>query len=223
MALILHLDTSGSVATVMLAKGGEVVSLRQMDVQREQSALLNGMITSVMGDAGTSFRELDAVAVCNGPGSYTGLRIALATAKALCYVEDKPLLLQNRLELIAGSNRTEEAEIVVAVLPARVNEYFAGAWNRAGKAVLAPAHFIARELKECIINLPDTFILAGFPGEDLLTGEKSKRIVKENDKISVAFWAEITAMSYSAAEFADLRMAEPFYLKNAYTTVAARK
>src|SRR6476661_7599128 len=127
MAYILHIDTSSNTGIAMLAKDGVPVSTRLHDNSREHAAVINGMVAEVLTEAGVVLNDIAAVAVCNGPGSYTGLRIGLATAKGYCYAAGKPLLLNNRLQLMIEEAKAQSAGAgtYVALIPARNGEYYA--------------------------------------------------------------------------------------------------
>src|SRR5688500_7316508 len=101
MALILNLETATKVCSVSLAENGIELALKEISTEHFSHAEnLNLFIESVMKQAGKKLPELDAVAVSEGPGSYTGLRIGTSTAKGLCYALDKPLLAINSLKAL---------------------------------------------------------------------------------------------------------------------------
>ena len=86
MPLILALETATKLCSVAVGRAGEVLALREVDdAQLRHAERLNVLVDEVMREAGLSLREIDAVAVGTGPGSYTGLRIGLSVAKGFCY------------------------------------------------------------------------------------------------------------------------------------------
>jgi len=92
MALILNLETSTKVCSVALAKDSELVALKEIHDDYSHAEKLTLFIQEVLEEAGISIKELDAVAVSKGPGSYTGLRIGVSTTKGLCYSLQKPMI-----------------------------------------------------------------------------------------------------------------------------------
>src|SRR5690606_9693696 len=97
------IDTSGSLATVALLQGnGQLHTLYHENAQ-SQAAELNHLINSLLDKSSLSFSELTAICVCGGPGSYTGLRVGLSTAKGIAFACDLKLILFDKLQLIASS------------------------------------------------------------------------------------------------------------------------
>jgi tRNA threonylcarbamoyladenosine biosynthesis protein TsaB len=101
MALILYLETATKICSVALAKDEKLLGLRETAVSNSHSELITVFIGEVLNEAGIGINEIDAVAVSKGPGSYTGLRIGVSTAKGLCYSLDKPLISVSTLQSMA--------------------------------------------------------------------------------------------------------------------------
>jgi len=101
MPLILNIDTSTESASICLSKNGEQLLLSQNNEQKDHSSWLHVAIDEMMKAAGYKMKDLNAVAVAEGPGSYTGLRVGMATAKGLCYALQIPLITENTLKLMA--------------------------------------------------------------------------------------------------------------------------
>ena len=98
MALILNLETATTVCSVAIAKNGQLLSLKEINGDYTHAENLTGFIEHVFHESGMSLKDLDAISISKGPGSYTGLRIGVSTAKGLCYSLDKPLIAINTLE-----------------------------------------------------------------------------------------------------------------------------
>lgn len=101
MAAILSLETSSRNCSVAVHRDSSVLALAEIHIGQSHASKLAPMIEEVMSLAGLTFDQLDAVAVSSGPGSYTGLRIGVSTAKGLCYALGIPLIAINTLELLA--------------------------------------------------------------------------------------------------------------------------
>jgi tRNA threonylcarbamoyladenosine biosynthesis protein TsaB len=219
-ARILHIDTSGSRALVMLAEDGIPKSRRSSDTERDHAARLLPLVDEVLSEANCPLPELDAIAVCSGPGSYTGLRIGLATAKGYCYALGKPLLLHNRLTLMLGElEAMPEAGAAnkLAILPARAGEYYVAS---SGESVMAPQHMMLRELEVLAKRLTGPADVIGTVGDDLKFLNTS--ILVSHSTLNAEVWARASMHSFSMGSFADLAYAEPEYLKSAYV-IASRK
>ena len=105
MGRILHIETATRVCSVALSRGGELLAIRESEEKNIHSSVITLFIDEVMKETGMGFRDLDAVSVSKGPGSYTGLRIGISTAKGICYAADKPLIAIGTLEALAWGAR----------------------------------------------------------------------------------------------------------------------
>ena len=92
MKYILHIDTSTDIGTIALSGDGRILSYLRTTETRNHAGVINNMIERVISDMKITLEQLSAISVCAGPGSYTGLRIGVATAKGLCYALNKPLI-----------------------------------------------------------------------------------------------------------------------------------
>ena len=101
MALILSIESSTAVGSVALLRDGEVLGLQQYHIAKSHSSLLHVMVQQITANAGVKMKDLSAVAVAEGPGSYTGLRIGVSAAKGFCFALDAPLIAVNTLEALA--------------------------------------------------------------------------------------------------------------------------
>ncbi|MEK7200188.1 MAG: tRNA (adenosine(37)-N6)-threonylcarbamoyltransferase complex dimerization subunit type 1 TsaB, partial [Bacteroidota bacterium] len=101
MPLLLHIDTATEHASVCLSEGCIVLGLIESDEQKNHASFIQPAIQQLMANSPYSLNQLDAIAVTAGPGSYTGLRVGLASAKGICYALDKPLIMVNTLEVMA--------------------------------------------------------------------------------------------------------------------------
>jgi len=105
MALLLSLEASTQVCSVALHKEGKLLAARETPTPRSAASQLAVMIQEVMAQAKCKPADLHGVIVTSGPGSYTGLRIAVATAKGLCYALNIPLISVNTLQLLASQGK----------------------------------------------------------------------------------------------------------------------
>lgn len=101
MSLIINLETSTNVCSVALYKEAELISTSEVLVQKSHSSLLTLMVQQCVEQGGFQLKDLNAVALSAGPGSYTGLRIGSSTAKGLCYSLDIPLIAVDTLEAMS--------------------------------------------------------------------------------------------------------------------------
>lgn len=109
MPTILSIETATPVCSVAISRNGELLSVKETSVKNAHSSVLTSFIEEVCRMAGIPFPEIDAVAVSEGPGSYTGLRIGVAAAKGLCYALEKPLIAIPTLKALASGMRNSIA------------------------------------------------------------------------------------------------------------------
>jgi tRNA threonylcarbamoyladenosine biosynthesis protein TsaB len=172
----------------------------------------------VLNAANISLGDINAFVVCAGPGSYTGLRIGMATAKGYCYALDKPLIADNRLTLLAyHAHRLNGGySQYIALLKAREKEYFIAVYDHMFNCTLQPMHIseqqlamIERKNKSYIITDVDEHIIKALEMENLH--------VDNNVMPDLESWVFYGFGRYNCNVSVNLSAAEPFYLKQVYT------
>lgn len=217
MNTILHIDTSTDLAIIVLAKDGIVVAQAISNEGRNHAAHINKMMEQVCGDVGLTFKDLCAVSVVAGPGSYTGLRIGLAAAKGLCYALDLPLIMHNKLTLLALEAKQKAKGLFshyLSVIMAREKEYFVSLYNNDGLCIESPKHLTEDDLLDLISKHSATQIIGNIPST--LTSTLSLKSFIDNIQVSNSFRAYYDFVCFSNKYFADLHHAEPFYLKGVF-------
>ena len=218
MALILNIDSSTDFAAVALARDGDLVGMAENGAQKDHAAWLHPAIESMMGDQRLTMNELNAVALCAGPGSYTGLRVAMAAAKGFCYALGLPLITENTLTVMAYGMREllgrREDLLYCPMIDARRMEVFAAVYTAALSEQIPPAAFVLN--KNLFENLFSSHTIA-FAGTGSLKwkslGEGSKSIFI--DKIvNIKYLAQISYQKFRSGTFTDLIYSEPIYLKD---------
>ena len=146
MSFILSLDTSTQNCSVALHENGQLITQELVDEEGSHSKSLTLLIEKVMKTAGRTLGELSAVAVSNGPGSYTGLRIGLATAKGICFALDKPLICLPTLRVLASAVDAPAGSLLLPMLDARRMEVYAAVYTAALEEVSPQeAHILNQE------------------------------------------------------------------------------
>lgn len=226
MAFILHLETSSPVCSVALSNDSELIHCIESTENNAHSSLLSIFIRKILEETGTAIKNLSAVAVSNGPGSYTGLRIGLSTAKGICYGADLSLITVNSLQIMANWFKKKNLSeihphtLIIPLIDARRQEVYAGYYNAQIQPLKNPEAIILNELSFEDMMKQHTCLLVG-NGAD-----KTKKILKSHynsqffpDFItSAAGMIDIAWIMYQQQQFADLAYSEPFYIKQAYTT-----
>jgi len=162
---ILAFDASTKFLTVALADNGETIGSFHEDVGMNQSTLLMPTIESILKEAGCALNELDGIAVGVGPGSFTGLRIAITTAKGLSMVSGVPVVGVPTLDLIAY-NFIGQGAYLLPVLDARKNRVYACLYHSDGLTItpkteylLEPADALAGRITKKALAFGDGFEL----------------------------------------------------------------
>ncbi|MDO1502447.1 tRNA (adenosine(37)-N6)-threonylcarbamoyltransferase complex dimerization subunit type 1 TsaB [Winogradskyella maritima] len=223
MALILNIETTTTNCSVSLSKDGETLVLKeQADKGYSHGEKLHLFIDNVFKQANIEPKDIDAIAVSKGPGSYTGLRIGVASAKGLAYALGKPLISVSTLQALAL--QVEERDgIVIPVLDARRMEVYAAVFNSENKEV--------REIKAEILQ-NDSYHdylengIVYFIGNAV---EKTKTVITHpnarfiDDKLpSASTMGIIAEMKYKKSDIEDVAYFEPFYLKD-FVAIKSKK
>lgn len=117
MSLILCLETSGKACSVALGKEGESIAYLEAEGEMMHSSSITLLIQRLLTENNRTIGDLSAVAVSQGPGSYTGLRVGASCAKGLCYAQDISLISVPTLEIIAAELRREATSALVTLVP----------------------------------------------------------------------------------------------------------
>ncbi len=214
MARILLIETSTSVLSVALAVDGTVVAERICREPRMQASLTAPLVKEVLDEAGLKAPDCDAVAVSSGPGSYTGLRVGVSTAKGLAFGAGKPLIAVGTLDILVDGCKVEQGTTVVPMIDARRMEVYTAVYNAEGERLT--------EIEAHIIG-PDSFAPYLEKGKVLFVGDgalKGKDVITHpNACFQEAFplarhMASRAQKAFEEGKFENLAYFEPFYLKD---------
>ena len=215
MALILSIETATTNCSVSISKNGKPLILKEdYDKSYSHAERLHVYIDAVLKETKIKASQLDAIAISKGPGSYTGLRIGVSSAKGLCFALNKPLISVSTLEALSYqiSNTTG---VIVSMLDARRMEVYA--------AIYDMHHNQIRETKAEVLNESSfsTYLEQGkvyFIGNGV---EKAKTLINHpnavfvDDKLPSANEMGLLAYKkFKKSDFEDVAYFEPFYLKD---------
>ncbi|MDB5230343.1 MAG: TsaB protein required for threonylcarbamoyladenosine ((6)A) formation in tRNA [Chitinophagaceae bacterium] len=223
MALILNIDTATEHASVSLSGDGQIIQFLESPDQKNHAAFVQPAIRELMQLTGIGFKQLDAIAVSGGPGSYTGLRVGLASAKGICYACKKPLIMINTLLVMALSLKDSvekmESSNFCPMIDARRNEVFTALYNPNLQELMPPQALILSE------TAFDIFLDKGkviFGGSGAL---KAGKVITHDNAVflqiknSPAQLGNLAEQAFNAGRFADLAYTEPFYCKEFFSAV----
>ena len=217
MSYILNIESSSTNCSISLSKNGELISLKEKnDEKYSHSTKLHSYINEVISDSSITLKELSAIAVSKGPGSYTGLRIGVAAAKGLCFSLDIPLVSVSTL-LVLSKQIKISSGLIIPVLDARRNEVYSAVYD-------FNHNLIKKETPEIIDD--NSFKNYSMDNQIYFIGsgqQKCRELIQSNnnmtfhDKETLPSSKEMADISYQKflnSDFEDLAYFEPAYLKN---------
>ena len=228
MPKFLLIETSTSLCSVALAEDGRVTAFRESAEPRAHAALTAPYVQEVLQERGLHAADLDAVCVSAGPGSYTGLRVGVSTAKGICFAAGVPLLSVGTLELLVWQARAEGllpdgCRHVIPMIDARRMEVYTAVFTPEGERLteVEPRVIDAESFRAERDGGPVLFIGDGAAKcENALAGPGA-HFVQTCPRASAMLVPATRA--YEAGEFRDVAYFEPFYLKDFVATVSRKK
>jgi tRNA threonylcarbamoyladenosine biosynthesis protein TsaB len=223
LALILNIDTATDIASVCISENGYSLAYRENNQQKEHASFVHAAINTILIEAGKSLQQIDAFAVTSGPGSYTGLRVGLATAKGFCFALNKPLIIVNTLNVMAQAAIIAKPSalnnlLYCPMIDARRMEVYTAVFTGDLKSVLQPSAIIL-EPSTFDFWLKDSLVVFFGSGsaklKDLLRNDKA---IFADIEFNAKNLARLAEKSFSEEEFSDVAYAEPNYIKSFFTT-----
>lgn len=223
MALILNIDTATDIASVCISENGYSLAYRENNQQKEHASFVHAAINTILIEAGKSLQQIDAFAVTSGPGSYTGLRVGLATAKGFCFALNKPLIIVNTLNVMAQAAIIAKPSalndlLYCPMIDARRMEVYTAVFTGDVKSVLQPSAIILEPstFDFWLKDLSVVFFGSGSAKlKDLLRNDKA---IFADIEFNAKNLARLAEKSFSQEEFSDVAYAEPNYIKSFFTT-----
>jgi tRNA threonylcarbamoyladenosine biosynthesis protein TsaB len=225
LSLILNIDTATEHASVCISENGNVLGIEKSFEQKDHASFIQPTIKKLFENIHQKISAIDAVAVTAGPGSYTGLRVGLSTAKGLCYALNKPLILLDTLEVMAQAAVKVNANVLHSklsvlycpMIDARRMEVFTAMYNEKIKNLMKPTALILESdsFKEYLDNRVIVFSGSG--------SNKFKKILSHPNAIfspaqhTSENMVGLSEKLFSHKQFADIAYTEPFYLKEFFT------
>lgn len=221
MALILLIETATKSCSVAIAQGGIVLVKKEINEQNAHATSLTLFIEDVILQAKITYAQINAIAVSKGPGSYTGLRIGVSTAKGLCYALNIPLIAIDTLEAMANGFITQNnislssSVLFCPMIDARRMEVYCAIFDTSGNKVSKTEAKIIDEQSFSDILLEKKVYFFG----DGAVKCSSAFLAQSNALISDNFINSATDMSktayskFLANDFEDVAYFEPLYLK----------
>lgn len=219
MALILNIDTATEKGSISLSKDGISLSISENGEQKDHAFWLHTAVEKIMAGNGFSMRDLDAVAVTSGPGSYTGLRVGMAAAKGFCYGLQIPLVTENTLKVMAFAAREQVAstDFLCPMIDARRMEVFIAVYQNDMVEHLPVTAMIIDE--KSFADLLRDHSVSFFGGGSY----KCKHLITSSNALfseinyNAGYLGILSFLRYLQREFTELAYSEPAYTKEFYT------
>ena len=221
---ILAFDTAANACSAALWAEGEVVAARHEAMARGQAEALAPMIADLFGEAllpGDGLGGLDAIAVTVGPGTFTGVRVGLATARALALPRKLPVIALTTIDAICWQTPAVEGPVLVA-LETKREDFYVQLFGRDGEVAMAPAAMTVAEILPLLPPPPMSIVGDGSGRLEALLAETGRHGSRQlGDVMPVA--AEFAALAARRFHDGDLGGAEPLYLRPPSVTPPAAK
>lgn len=226
MERILLIESSTALCSVALAEGGAITSYKESSAPKAHASLTAVFIRDILSERGITLNDCDAVCVSMGPGSYTGLRVGVSTAKGLCFGSGKPLMAVGTLDTLVAQAREipgQDFKYVIPMIDARRMEVYTAVFTPEGKQLTptAPAIIDENSFAEQLEQGVCLFIGDGAGKCADVIRHPNAHFIQCNPKASAMLDPAMSA--YKEKRFEDVAYFEPFYLKEFVATVSKKK
>ena len=230
MSIILQIDTAIDKATISVSKNGELLHELFNTHQKEHGSFVHPAIENLLKITGLRVRDVEAIAVSAGPGSYTGLRVGMASAKGLSFALQKPLIAINTLEILAlGAMMQMEFEqqetptLFCPMIDARRMEVFTALYGYSINTMLPPFNSINTILQPCAMILnQNSFANRLLKNEIYFFGNGANKWKTIFSNLNAKFldvtnntlaMSNLSFQKFNNKEFTNNKNAEPLYVK----------
>ena len=218
--MLLCIETSGKNCSVALFEGLQLVSIQEVHTEQfSHSENLHVFIERVLKESNLQPKAIKAIAISAGPGSYTGLRIGVATAKGLCYGWDIPLIALPTLRILAEQVSYEftDIEYIIPMIDARRMEVFTAVYSHDFSPILGErAEILTESTFDTYLNKGKTIFLGDGITKFQAICKHKNAYYWENKFPSAKQMGRLALEKYQAQAFEDIAYFEPFYLKEVY-------
>ena len=223
---IINIETATEICSIGLSKNGKTIALREQSQPNIHSQMVLPAIDELLQEANIDKKDLNAVAVSEGPGSYTGLRIGTSTAKGLCYALEIPLIAISTLKIIAYGTLVKQNKQVFycpMIDARRMEVYLAIFDNQLNMLQEVHNEIIDDDSFASILN-EKTIVFCGNAVEKVkpILG-KYPNAIFENIQCSADYMSFLSWQQFNNQQFVDLAYFEPFYLKAFQSAVSKVK
>jgi tRNA threonylcarbamoyladenosine biosynthesis protein TsaB len=214
MSIILNIETATKNCSVALAKEGKIIACKEIAEKNFSHAeKLHVFIEELLTENQLQFSDLSAIAVSQGPGSYTGLRIGVSSAKGFCYALNIPMIAIDTLQLIAKQIQIEDG-IIIPMIDARRMEVFTAFYDKNHQQIRNTQAEIIDETSYQEIS--ETIHLVGDGTEKFKNTLTDNKFIFHSDVVfpSAKQMTQLSFDKFIKNDFVDVAYFEPYYLKD---------
>jgi len=219
MAKILNIETATTNCSISLAKNGKTIALLEEDKKQIHSEKIHEYILMSLKKSKTKIKELDAVAVSFGPGSYTGLRIGVSAAKGICFGLGIPLIKISTLKTLAAKGKkSKQTSLIASVIEAKRQDVFFALYNQKIEEVQKPKMITLKKetlLKELKLN---SILFVGSGAKKTKEHIKNKNATFLTTNPSAKEMAFFSYQKLLKKKTENIASCEPSYINEFYTT-----
>ncbi|MBX9779560.1 MAG: tRNA (adenosine(37)-N6)-threonylcarbamoyltransferase complex dimerization subunit type 1 TsaB [Chitinophagaceae bacterium] len=223
MPLLLCIDTATEYAGICICKDGIVLAKSENTDSKKHGSFLQPAIQSLCIETGIVLADIDALAVTAGPGSYTGLRVGMASAKGICFTLQKPLITINTLAVIAHAANTktgwqEPDYLIYPMIDARRMEVFMGIYKPDLEELQPPKAIILTDDYLNTLNPSIPIIFCGNGAQKVPNTLTNLKYIISTSPHTIEDMIFLSEQAYKTNHFADLAYTEPIYAKAFHDT-----
>ena len=225
MARLILIETAASMLSTAIVEGGRIICSLESDEPRSQAAMTAPFVKQMLDETGLKASDCDAVCVSKGPGSYTGLRVGVSTAKGIAFGAGIPLIGIGTLDILARQGiEAGGADFIVPLIDARRMEVYTAVYDRSGKRLcdISPRIIDSDSFADEIPSSASVLYIGD-------AAEKCREPLSRPGSAFIQTFPKAAAMAPLAEEafekkqFEDVAYFEPFYLKDFIATVSRKK
>ena len=221
LPIILNIDTATEKASICLSMDGVSIAYAENDQQKEHGSFVHTAIEKLLKAVDINLQNIDAFAVTSGPGSYTGLRVGMATAKGFCYALSKPLILVNTLQVMAWAaiesiEKRNKKAWLCPMIDARRMEVFMAVYDDGLVEICKPQSMILEKESLDDYLAKNTIYFLGSGSEKLKAISTNINAVFVNVQHTATHLGRLSYRSFLDNKFSELSISEPTYFKEFY-------
>jgi len=223
---ILHINSTTGICSVAISDGDRLITHKETTEANSHTEVITVFIQELMDLAKIGYRDLAAVSLASGPGSYTSLRVGCSTAKGICFAHDIPLITIPSLDVLASSCITSafEGDFIIPMIDARRMEVYTAVYDHDGnKLDTDHALVVDKAAYSDYVDMGIAHHIVGNGAEKTLDVLSQPKILLHKHYSSAIHMVNLAYKALLAEDFSDLGYYEPFYLKGANVTKSNKK